>query len=105
MMTVAILTVSDSIFSSSSPSLDKSGPALRNLLASIPNTKYNVVSSAIVPDEPTEIQRVVRKWCEADIDLVLTTGGTGFGVRDRTPEVRSPTLLFPTFDNNHKLTT
>ena len=88
---VAILTVSDSAFkasSTSSPSADASGPALRNLLSSLPASPYTVVSSAIVPDDPSEISRVVKVWCEADVNLVLTTGGTGFGLRDRTPEVR-----------------
>ena len=87
-ITVAILTVSDTAFGSTEQ-LDRSGPALRNLLSSLPASPFSVVSSAIVPDEPSEIARVVRKWCDADIDLVLTSGGTGFGVRDRTPEVRA----------------
>lgn len=90
MISVAILTVSDTAFTSPSPGVDRSGPALRNLLASLPSTPYTVVSSAIVPDEEEEIARVVRTWCDAGVDLVLTVGGTGFGVRDRTPEVRFP---------------
>ncbi|KAL8287580.1 hypothetical protein RQP46_003438 [Phenoliferia psychrophenolica] len=93
-LTVAILTVSDTAFTSSTD-VDKSGPALRSLLSSVANSPFNIVSSAIVPDEPTEITRVVSKWCEAGINLVLTTGGTGFGVRDRTPEALAPLITKP----------
>lgn len=41
----------------------------------------------IVPDDETRIRSVVLAWCDqGDIDWIVTTGGTGFGVRDRTPE-------------------
>jgi gephyrin len=82
--------VSDTAFADAAA--DRSGPALRTLLAALPASPYTVVASEVVADEPREIQRVVQSWCEADVDLVLTTGGTGFGVRDRTPEV---SLMLP----------
>ncbi|KAI5476996.1 hypothetical protein MNV49_006954 [Pseudohyphozyma bogoriensis] len=92
-ISVAVLTVSDTAFRDTSA--DRSGPALRNLLASIPSTPFKVVSSAIVPDEPLEIKRVVESWCDGAVDLVLTSGGTGFGVRDRTPEALAPLIDKP----------
>ena len=62
---------------------DASGPALVALLA---GRGYDVVRTAIVPDERTDIERELRSCAEADVALVLTTGGTGFSPRDVTPE-------------------
>ena len=47
---------------------------------------YDVVRTAVVPDERTDIERELRSCAEADVALVLTTGGTGFSPRDVTPE-------------------
>lgn len=91
---VAILTVSDT--ASRDASLDKSGPLLRELLGSSsssgPHTSsepsFRVVKSAIVADEKIEIVQVVREWASLDnVEWIITTGGTGFGTRDCTPEV------------------
>ncbi|KAF3904693.1 Gephyrin [Orbilia brochopaga] len=47
----------------------------------------------IVPDEKEAIQDKIREWCDVrKLNLVLTTGGTGFGVRDITPEAVSEML-------------
>ncbi|CDO73824.1 hypothetical protein BN946_scf185015.g153 [Trametes cinnabarina] len=47
----------------------------------------------IVPDDEIRIRTVVLAWCyQGDIDWIVTTGGTGFGVRDRTPEAIKPLL-------------
>lgn len=62
---------------------DRSGPTVRALLV----TPFNVVSSKIVADDPEAIRRAVQEWCDEGLALVITSGGTGFGVRDRTPEV------------------
>jgi molybdenum cofactor synthesis domain-containing protein len=46
-----------------------------------------VTRNAIVPDEPELIRARLREWADsAEIDLILTTGGTGLSPRDRTPE-------------------
>ena len=43
----------------------------------------------IVPDNVEIIRQTVRAWAaRPDVDWIITTGGTGFGVRDVTPEVR-----------------
>lgn len=65
---------------------DKSGPTIREVLSA---AGYDCRHLLIVPDDETRIRETVRAWCaQGDVDWVLTTGGTGFGVRDRTPEVR-----------------
>ncbi|KAJ8087112.1 hypothetical protein PM082_005940 [Marasmius tenuissimus] len=87
---VAVLTVSDT--ASSNSSADKSGPTAREILNQDPS-KYRCVEVKIVPDDVTLIQKAIKGWAESgEIDWVLTTGGTGFGVRDRTPEAISVLL-------------
>jgi molybdenum cofactor synthesis domain-containing protein len=79
---IAILTVSDR--SSQGKREDLSGPALE--IAVIENG-WRVEDKLIVPDEKTDIQTVLKRWTASDsIDVVLTTGGTGFAPRDITPE-------------------
>jgi len=52
--------------------------------------EYNVV-----PDDKDQIQKTITNWVDAKaINVIITTGGTGFGVRDTTPEVHSPLLFF-----------
>jgi molybdenum cofactor synthesis domain-containing protein len=54
---------------------------------------HSVVASALVPDEAYLISERVREWCDSGrVDLVLTSGGTGFGLRDVTPEAVRPLL-------------
>jgi molybdopterin biosynthesis enzyme MoaB len=48
---------------------------------------YHIFKSAIVADEVEHIQSIVKEWVDAGTDLVVCTGGTGFGQRDVTPEV------------------
>lgn len=79
---IAILTVSDR--SSQGKREDLSGPALE--IAVIENG-WRVEEKLIVPDEKMDIQAVLKGWtASASIDVVLTTGGTGFAPRDITPE-------------------
>ena len=92
MFTVAILTVSDTAFTSG-PTSDRSGPALAAFIADL--SDFSVVASAIVPDDRTAIREQVQRWCEDGVLLVLTTGGTGFGIRDVTPEAISPLITKP----------
>jgi molybdopterin adenylyltransferase len=80
-MTVGILTVSDK--GSRGEREDRSGPAIRKIVEAAGG---DVVRSRVVPDEPDLIRVVLVDWTEEGIDLILTTGGTGFSPRDRTPE-------------------
>jgi molybdopterin adenylyltransferase len=79
---IAILTVSDR--SSQGKREDLSGPALENAVI---ENGWRVEEKLIVPDEKKDIQAVLKGWTASDsIDVVLTTGGTGFTPRDITPE-------------------
>ncbi|KAF5371123.1 hypothetical protein D9758_004188 [Tetrapyrgos nigripes] len=85
----AVLTVSDT--ASSDSSTDKSGPTVKQIIEE--HSGFLCTESLIVPDDVTLIQKTVRKWADQqDCDWIITTGGTGFGVRDRTPEAISPLL-------------
>ena len=82
MITVGILTISDK--GSRGERRDDSGPAIREVLAGI---NGQVVSYEIVPDEADMIAGRLAAWADSGrVDLVLTTGGTGLGPRDVTPE-------------------
>jgi molybdenum cofactor synthesis domain-containing protein len=81
-MRIAILTVSDSVAKGARE--DLSGPAIRGRCAAL---GWEVVSTAVVSDDPIAIEvRLIEIADSALVDLVLTTGGTGIGPRDFTPE-------------------
>ncbi|KAJ3032907.1 hypothetical protein HDV00_006980, partial [Rhizophlyctis rosea] len=89
MFTVAIITVSDRV--SAKQADDRSGPALSERFAG--QSAWNVVEKLVVPDETVAIQDAVRRLADGRLaDLIITSGGTGFGVRDVTPEAISPLL-------------
>ena len=63
---------------------DKSGPRIKELL---PAEQYEVVSMRLLPDERAMIEEELIRLADLEqCDLVLTTGGTGFSMRDVTPE-------------------
>ena len=62
---------------------DASGPLLAGLLTGLGFAAADVV---VVPDEVPEIEAALRDAIAAGVDLVVTTGGTGFAPRDVTPE-------------------
>jgi molybdopterin adenylyltransferase len=74
-----VITVSDGVFAGERE--DGSGEALEVMLVA---RGYEVIRD-LVPDERDQIAEAIRRGC-ATGDLVLTTGGTGFGLRDVTPE-------------------
>lgn len=85
---VKILTVSDS--AAEGRREDLSGRAVRHLAE---KQGWDVLASEIAPDEVEAVQRHLRAWLKnADVDLILTTGGTGLGPRDITPEATRPLL-------------
>uniref|UniRef100_A0A8C1KA81 Gephyrin n=1 Tax=Cyprinus carpio TaxID=7962 RepID=A0A8C1KA81_CYPCA len=82
---VGILTVSDSCFRNLAE--DRSGINLKDLVHD-PSLLGGIISAyKIVPDEIDEIKETLMDWCdEKELNLILTTGGTGFAPRDVTPE-------------------
>lgn len=80
-MKVGILTVSDK--GARGEREDRSGPAVREMMEA---AGAEIVRAKIVPDEQTEIRAALIEWSDEGLDLVLTTGGTGFSPRDWTPE-------------------
>ena len=80
-MKVGILTVSDK--GARGEREDLSGPAIREMIEAAGG---EVVRTKIVPDEREEIRAALIAWSDEGLDLVLTTGGTGFSPRDWTPE-------------------
>ena len=77
-----ILTLSDRSSRGERP--DSSGPALVNLIQA---EGWLVVKQALLPDEESAIRAILASWADSgEIDLILTTGGTGFSPRDVTPE-------------------
>ncbi len=76
-----VLTVSDGVADGTRD--DKSGRALVDHLA---GAGYDVVAHEVTRDGAEEVERAVRGLCEGFAGLVVTTGGTGFGPRDLTPE-------------------
>ncbi|RHZ82706.1 hypothetical protein Glove_104g49 [Diversispora epigaea] len=91
---VGILTVSDT--SAKNSEKDLSGPGLKNVFLeanSRSKIPFKVAKTKIVPDEFNDIQDTVKQWCDIEkLDLIITTGGTGFGIRDITPEAIQPIL-------------
>ncbi|MFH1777216.1 MAG: MogA/MoaB family molybdenum cofactor biosynthesis protein [Candidatus Omnitrophota bacterium] len=82
MYKVAVLTISDRC--SKGEQEDKSGKVLHEIAVGMP---AQVIKYEIVPDEPEQIKEKLIAYCdELKVDLVLTTGGTGLGCRDFTPE-------------------
>jgi len=80
---VAVVTVSDR--SARGEREDASGPALAQAVEA---SGHEVVRRELVPDDPERVAALLVELCEGPEapDLVLTTGGTGLGPRDRTPE-------------------
>ncbi len=90
-MRVGILTISDR--SAMGEREDRSGPALAKVIQS---NKWAVVETTVVPDEANQISNLLKEWCDSGaIDLILTTGGTGFSARDVTPEATVEVLDRP----------
>jgi len=88
MLRIAILTVSDRSFYGQRE--DRSGPAL---VQAVTDRGWAVVETGLVPDDVEAIGVVLRQWCERpDVNVILTTGGTGFGPRDVTPEATRAVL-------------
>ena len=83
----AILIVSETAFQD--PSTDKGIPALQEVFADSGGGQWSAEEARIVTDNVLDIQRTITQWTDAQdtVNLVVTSGGTGFTQRDVTPEV------------------
>ncbi len=81
-MNLGILTISDKGWRGQRS--DESGKVIRNSPLVLDN---NVVKYEVIPDEADIIANKLVEWAdEGNLDIILTTGGTGLGPRDVTPE-------------------
>ena len=81
-LTAAIITLSDK--GARGERKDESGPAAKEMLE---QAGYEVVETLLIPDEPALLKtQLIRLADGRQLDLVLTSGGTGFSLRDQTPE-------------------
>ncbi len=82
MIRFGILTLSDR--SSRGEREDASGPALASQIQA---RGWSVAKQQILPDDESAIRAVLAEWADSgEVDVILTTGGTGFSPRDVTPE-------------------
>lgn len=78
----AVITLSDK--GAKGERVDESGPAAAEMLL---QAGYEVVEQLILPDEPEQLKtQLIRLADGRQVDLILTSGGTGFSMRDQTPE-------------------
>ena len=83
----AILVVSTT--ASRDASADTSGGILSDVFENEGGGKWDVVETKIVGDDVLDIQRNITGWADREdtINVIITTGGTGFAISDSTPEV------------------
>lgn len=88
----AILVVSET--ASNDPSTDKCIPTLKDVFGTLGNGQWDVSETEIVPDSVLAIQKAIRSWTDREnpINLIVTSGGTGFATKDVTPEAVSPLI-------------
>jgi molybdopterin adenylyltransferase len=83
-----VITISDGVFHGTR--LDKSGPALVELL----RESFEVTGPEVVPDEVERIMEAIETATTRGAELVVTTGGTGLGPRDVTPQATASLIEY-----------
>jgi molybdopterin adenylyltransferase len=87
-MRISVLTISDSVAAGKAE--DHSGPSV---IARCRELDWRIVSSAIRPDDRAAIEIFLKEAADSnDADVILTTGGTGLGPRDVTPEATAAVI-------------
>lgn len=86
-MKAAVVIISDGCYHEKRE--DTSGEILRQILA---ENKWDIPENRIVPDNIPKIQKQILELSEQKYDLIVTTGGTGLGPHDVTPEAIGPLL-------------
>jgi molybdenum cofactor synthesis domain-containing protein len=91
-MRFGIVTVSDRSSRGERP--DTSGPALENVVTA---QGWQILHRQIIPDNFETIRQLLADWSDSgELDVILTTGGTGFSPRDVTPEATHAVVERPT---------
>ena len=80
-ITVGIITISDR--ASTGDYQDLGGPALKEVAQ---KAGWQILCEAVIPDDAAPIQETIRSFSQQGCGLILTTGGTGVGPRDVTPD-------------------
>ena len=83
----AVIVCSDSV--SAGKKEDRAGKVIVEKLQKL---ELQVAETLVIPDEAERIQKEVRRLCDEQINLIITTGGTGLSPRDITPEAIRPML-------------
>ncbi len=86
----AVVVVSDGV--AAGDRVDESGELARDMLREL---GFECPPTVVVPDDVERIVAALRDLCSARSDLILTTGGTGFGLRDVTPEATARVIDRP----------
>lgn len=81
-MQIGVLTISDR--GAAGVYADRSGPLMQEIVQT--RTDWEITHQAVVADEFETIVSTLLAWCNAGLNLILTSGGTGFAPRDVTPE-------------------
>lgn len=89
MTTAHVITVSDRVSADKMP--DESGPALMRILK---QEHFEVSGPEVVPDSQQRITDAIVAAADGGADVVVTTGGTGLGPRDVTPQATSRAIEF-----------
>ena len=90
-MRAGVLTISDK--ASKGERVDTSGAAIAELLGTI---DASIERTDVVPDEAPQISDTLRSWADSgELDLIITTGGTGLSPRDVTPEATAEVIERP----------
>jgi len=101
-MRVSILTISDSVAAGTAE--DRSGPSVIDRCREL---GWRIVSSAIRADDRAAIELFLKEAADSnDADVILTTGGTGLGPRDITPEATAAVVerMIPGFSEQMRAT-
>jgi molybdenum cofactor synthesis domain-containing protein len=89
---IGIITISDRSSRGERP--DESGPAL---VKAVSLQGWQVIRTELLPDEVEQVKNTLVEWADSgEMDVILTTGGTGFSPRDITPEATLAAIQRPT---------
>ena len=89
---IQIITLSDR--ASAGAYADKSGPQIKNLAETFFSgiKRQTAITNHLIPDDPEQLAQLIEFAISQQVDVVFTTGGTGIGPRDITPETVRPLL-------------